>query len=66
MAGDFVILPGLCAVLAPLTAIGNKAGVHVWFLLLLYYGFFFFFASCSVLLFFVVQKYALIREGYLA
>lgn len=63
-AGDFVILPGLCAVLAPLTAIGNKAGAHVWFLLLLYYDIFFF-ASCSVLLFFVVQKYALIREGYL-
>lgn len=40
-AGDFVILPGLCAVLAPLTAIGNKAGAHVWFLLLLYYDFFF-------------------------
>jgi len=40
-AGDFVILPGLCAVLAPLTAIGNKAGAHVWFLLLLYYDYFF-------------------------
>lgn len=38
---DFVILPGLCAVLAPLTAIGNKAREHVWFLLLLYYDFFF-------------------------
>lgn len=64
VAGDFVILPGLCAVLAPLTAIGNKAGAHVWFLLLLYYDIFF--SSCSVLLFFVVQKYALIREEYLA